>query len=127
MIGKLCKTLVFGAILLFLAAPRAHADIKQCELFPAVPWWGNLTHERVIAYVARRHKGDWKSYIDKWDKQADKVEDIYSRGSAIRVTKDKIKVSGEKLRQYVRLLKKRATINRCLAKHVPDPSKFKAS
>jgi hypothetical protein len=62
------------------------------------------------------HRGDWLAYLDKWDKQAQKISDIESRGSAIRVSKSKLKVEGRELVIYAGNVVQRAAINHCLVK-----------
>jgi len=75
-------------------------DTSSCPPMPKVAIWGNLTHQRVINYVERRHAGDWTEYVDKWDRQAKKIRDIFDRGSAIRIGKNKIKIEGKQLAEY---------------------------
>jgi hypothetical protein len=93
-------------------------DTSSCPPMPKVAIWGNLTHTRVINYVDRRHDGDWTVYLDKWDKQAGKIKEIYDRGSAIRIGKNKIKIEGKQLAEYAAQVRQRANINRCLSKLV---------
>jgi hypothetical protein len=94
----------------------ASIDTSSCPAMPKVAIWGGLTHQRVINFVARRHNGEWDSYLDKWDAQAQKIKDIYDRGSAIRIGKDKIKIEGARLAKYADEVRQRANVNHCLAK-----------
>ena len=48
-----------AAVAAAIAVPVSAAE--TCEPFPDVAWWGKLTHQKVIRYVDRKHKGDWGS------------------------------------------------------------------
>ena len=91
-------------------------DTSSYPPMPKVATWGGLTHQRVITFVARRYNGDWAQYLDKWDTQAQKIKDIYNRGSAIRIGKDKIKIEGARLAKYAGEVPERANVNHCLAR-----------
>jgi hypothetical protein len=90
-------------------------DTSSCPPLPKVPWWNNLSHQKIISFVAQHHDGNWSTYLEKWDQQAEKIADINRRGSAIRLTKNKIMVDGRKLTEYAKQVAERATINHCLA------------
>jgi len=65
---------------------------------------------------ARRHDGNWAEYLDKWDKKSLKIIDVYDRGSAIRIGKNKIKIQGDQLATYADQVRQRAAVNLCLSK-----------
>lgn len=100
-----------GTLVIGLAG-SAKAD---CQAFPDVPWWNNLTHDRVTSYVNRKHDGEWADYVDKWENQLEKLEGIASRGNAVVVGKDKQRLEDEGLLDYIELVKERVEVNRCLA------------
>ncbi|MEQ8195221.1 MAG: hypothetical protein RIB59_12115 [Rhodospirillales bacterium] len=106
--------LIFAAALL-IAAP-AHAD---CDSFPKVPWWGELNHDKVASYVAYKHEGKWNPYITKWSKQVDRLKDVHKRESAVYVNykNKKVKIAGNALANYIKLVEKRVDITRCLAQN----------
>jgi hypothetical protein len=91
-------------------------DTSSCPPLPKVSWWNNLSHQKIISFVIQHHNGDWSAYLAKWDRQSEKIADIDSRGSAIRLTKNKIKVDGKELTEYARHVAERAAINHCLSK-----------
>ena len=49
-------------IVVVLATSSARAE---CDTFPKVPWWGNLTHVTANTFVFRKYKGKWAPYIKK--------------------------------------------------------------
>ncbi len=99
--------------ILFAASP-VQAD---CDKFPTVPWWGNLDHERVASFVSRKHDGDWNPYIEKWSKQVDKLKGVHKRESSVfvRYKGKKVKIAGDALKNYIKLVEKRVTVVKCLA------------
>ncbi len=87
----------------------------QCAAFPRVPWWNNLTHDKVKRYVVLKHDGDWTSYLDKWERQLDKVKDIHARNSTLVVIKRGVRLEGAELDDYIGKVAKRVAISHCLA------------
>lgn len=103
-----------------------------CPEFPDVPWWQNLSHEKVIRYVELKHDGKWAPYVAKWDRQIEKVEDIHKRGSRAVIKSRGVRLEGKHLKTYVGLLKQRASVNHCLAAEMKaeatkTPLPFKAN
>ena len=92
------------------------ARAAECPPVPDVPWWNKVSHDSLKKYVARRHKGDWAAYIAKWERQKEKLQDIYDRGSTVVVTKDKIKLEGERLSEYIDDVNDRIEVTRCLSR-----------
>ncbi|MBT4890038.1 MAG: c-type cytochrome [Rhodospirillales bacterium] len=90
----------------------------ECPDFPQSQWWKTLSHDAVNKYVQAKHGGDWTKYIDKWERQYQTVKNIYDKGSAIVIGKDRIKVAGENLRIYVDKIKLRVEVIHCLSKEV---------
>lgn len=104
-----------SVIAFLLTLVFATPTLAECPPFPDVQWWKGLSHDSVSKYVAAKHGGDWNAYIDKWEKQLKKIEDIYSKGSVITVSKDKIKLRGKHLLAYIENIKMRLAVIRCLA------------
>ena len=107
-----------GRVLLaawFFMIASAGPVLAECPPFPEVSWWKALSHQSARQYVAAKHGGDWNDYIDKWEKHYKRVKDIHDRKSAIVVTKDKIRVEGESLRSYIKKIRQRLEVIRCLA------------
>lgn len=95
------------------------AAMAECDAFPKVPWWGNLNHDKVASFVSRKHDGDWKPYIKKWSKQVDKLKDVHKRESSVfvRFKGKKVKIAGDALKNYIKLVEKRVTVVHCLAQN----------
>jgi CheY-like chemotaxis protein len=92
-----------------------HKALPKCAAIPKVDWWSNKSHVSIRNYVNRRHTGDWKPYIDSWDRRLDKLVDILSRGSKA-VASSGVILSGEKLEVYIGQVKKRISVIKCLSK-----------
>ena len=105
-----------AAAAVFISAMSGQtARAAECPPVPDVPWWNKVSHDSMKKYVARKHKGDWSAYIAKWERQKEKLQAIYDRGSAVVVTKDKIKLKGERLREYIDQVNERIEVTRCLS------------
>ncbi len=87
---------------------------SKCDPIPDVSWWGNQSHAKIVLYVLKKHSGDWKPYVDKWNRQLNKLQDIRSRGTAA-VTPGGIRLKGDELEDYVGKVSKRVEIVLCLA------------
>ena len=98
-----------------IASGFAGISRAECPDYPKVRWWGKLSHAKTIRLVNKKHKGDWEPYIEKWETQVIKLEDISMRGSAIVVTKDKIRLEGEDLAAYIAKVEQRIEVIQCLA------------
>ena len=57
----------------------------ECPTFPKVALWGNISHDKAIRYVAKKHDGDWSPYVKKWQRQLAKVMTIRDRGGIDRL------------------------------------------
>ena len=112
-LGNFGRAILLSGIIFLLSGAQAMAG--NCAAFPRVSWWKGLTHQSVERYVRIRHNGDWKSYIDKWEKQYTKIKAIYDKNEAIIIPRDKIKVKGEDLKTYIGQIRDRINVTRCLA------------
>ncbi|HEC14497.1 MAG TPA: hypothetical protein ENI72_01955 [Rhodospirillales bacterium] len=88
---------------------------SSCSAFPQVAWWGELTHERVVKYVKRKHNGNWKPYLAKWEKQKSRLTDIYKRNGTVVIKKFNIKLKGQPLANYIQTVGKRISVTKCLS------------
>ena len=106
------------SLALIVAVMAASSAQAACDDFPKVPWWGNLNHVKTVAFVTRKHEGDWSPYVKKWSKQVDKLKDVQERESAVfvRYKGKKVKIAGKALENYIKLVSKRVDVIRCLAK-----------
>ena len=85
----------------------------KCGPIPDVEWWKFRTHEDIAGYVTRKHKGDWKAYIEVWTIRLVKLQDIYLRGSSAVVTTGQV-LKGPLLQDYVKQMRDRLSVIRCL-------------
>jgi len=88
---------------------------KNCPKFNKVVWW-ETSHAEVASYVERKHGGDWKAYVEKWDRQFEKMKSLSDRGGAAVFKSKKLKLEGENLVQYVSAIKDRLSVTKCLAR-----------
>ncbi len=95
-----------------LAASAAAGD---CPDLPTVPWWKNLSHESLRRVVAKKHHGDWNAYIEFWKKNRAFANGVLERGNALRVGRERIRLTGSMLRDYVLQIDQRIAVTECLA------------
>jgi len=88
---------------------------ESCGEIPKVPWWPNVSHESIIAYVNNKYDGDWDGYIAKWERQLSKLHDIQSRGASVITPILGTRMSGPALGQYISQFEARLGVTRCLA------------
>lgn len=88
---------------------------KACEPFPKVAWWGKISHKRVRRYVEKKHKGNWKPYIKKWERQLKTMSSIQDRGGSAVIKKMSIILKGPALEAYIKKIEQRLSITRCLS------------
>jgi len=85
-----------------------------CAKFAKVAWW-KISHAKVASYVAKKHGGDWKPYVNKWGKQLEKMQAISKRGGAAVFKSRNLKLEGDVLLQYIDAIKDRLAVTKCLA------------
>ena len=108
------KTILF--IIPLLAAAAIPAGAVECDPFPKVAWWGNLTHESVIKYVTNRHSGDWNPYIQKWETQSGRLKQALSKGSSVVIKSQGVTLKAGSLSAYILKMDKRISVNKCLSR-----------
>lgn len=91
------------------------ASIDTCGDIPEVPWWGNATHDSIIAYVNFKNDGDWDVYITKWERQLTNLQDIHGRGGAVITPIEHNRLHGDALAEYISKFESRLNVSRCLA------------
>ncbi len=104
-------TIAVAGMLVF----AGNAQAADCGAFPRVSLWGKITHQSVQAYVAKFHRGDWQSYVSKWESQLKKIRDIDRRTSASLVPNHKIRLNSAATRLYISYVAQRVEIVKCLA------------
>ena len=98
------------------------AAALPCGPLPKVAWWGTNNHASMTAYVARKHGGSWAGYIAKWEKYRSHMEDVLSRGGAVAVKKEGIRLEGPRLAECAQNFGRRVSVIRCLAKEAAGRS-----
>lgn len=88
---------------------------SRCAPLPNVKWWRVKTHQQVVRFVNREHKGDWLPYVNNWRARIEKLKDISDRGSGIKTGSGTI-LQGETLTAYIRDTADRIAIIQCLAR-----------
>ena len=98
------------------------AAALPCGPLPKVAWWGTNNHASMTAYAARKHGGSWAGYIAKWEKYRSHMEDVLSRGGAVAVKKEGIRLEGPRLAEYAQNIGRRVSVIRSLAKEAAGRS-----
>ncbi len=111
-------------VVIFEMPGFAHA--AQCPAFPRVVWWKKLSHESVITKVNENFDGDWQPVIKGWLNNLGKLQAIRNKGATasirykstapgLPVQTRQVKLSGEKLDEYINNVWKRLAILYCLS------------
>ena len=113
--------------------PAAKAP-PACPPIPPVSWWGDVSHEKILDYVKRKHGGDWKGYVAKWEEHFAKMVALFEKGKGATVSRkrvdlergevlregavgeDKVVIGHEDLALYIAKLAQRTAVHRCLAR-----------
>lgn len=98
-----------------ITPPTIEPSEESCGDIPKVPWWGNVSHDSITAYVNNKNDGDWDGYISKWERQLSKLRDIQSRGAAVITPILGTRMYGPALSKYISKFERRLEVNRCLA------------
>lgn len=115
-VAALSALTLLGA-LVFAELPEAAAGtpVPACAAFPSAPWWSGLSHAKGERHVARKHGGDWRPYIAKWERQQAKLENVLWRGSSVVIRGRGVRLGGQRLARYIRQVEARLAVSRCLA------------
>ena len=126
---RIKKTIWSVTVALAVVVMAASSARAECDTFPKVPWWGNLNHVTVESYVIRKFDGDWAPYITKWSNQVEKLKDVRKRESSVfvRYKGKKVKIAGNALGNYIKLVAKRVDVIQCLASVKAGPNFLTAS
>jgi len=109
------KTLLASSLFAYIFS--AGVASAQCERFPKIALWKNLTHESVKKYVERKLAGDWRPYISHLEQQLKNTSEIIAAGSGARLKHngEVITLKGDRLVQYYKLSEARLKVARCLS------------
>ncbi|MHA1597351.1 MAG: hypothetical protein ACTSV1_01405 [Alphaproteobacteria bacterium] len=98
-----------------MAATGNATEVSQCAAFPESDFWSKTTHSTIISYVNRKHDGNWKDYIAKWQKQLDNMRKIYEQGGSAVFKSKNMTISGDELMEYIKALETRVEVTKCVA------------
>ena len=111
---KFLTVLSLGTVFALFQTGLASAE---CQAFPKIEFWGDMSHTSVRDYVETRFDGDWDTYIEKLERIKKGLENIQKRGkgAVIKRKGQRITLRGGKLGDYIQLSGKRIDVVRCLA------------
>ncbi len=87
---------------------------STCPAIPVISWWKKRNHLEIVQYVNSKHSGNWRSYVNKWIRQRDSLQEIFAKGGTI-VAPSGIKLKGVELGLYVQKVMLRVNVINCLA------------
>lgn len=96
----------------------ADARAAQCEPFPNVSLWGELTHDSVTRYVETAYNGDWTPFVQKLERYQSKVRQAHAQGRTVKVSQHgkTVALNGHKLNVFVHASEWRLDVVKCLAR-----------
>ncbi len=101
------------AFALFQTSPAS----AECQAFPKLEFWGDMSHASVQDYVETKFEGDWDLYLEKLERIKKGLERIQKRGkgAVIKLKGRRVTLRGGKLGNYIQLSGERMDVVRCLA------------
>jgi hypothetical protein len=111
------KILLVFALGAFFTVFQAGPASAECQAFPKLAFWGDMSHDSVKNYVETKYDGDWASYIGKLEKIKKGLTNIQQRGkgAVIKLQDRKVTLRGGKLGDYIQKSIVRIDTVRCLA------------
>ena len=111
---KFLTVLSLGTVFALFQPGLASAE---CQAFPKIEFWGDMSHTSVRDYVETRFDGDWDTYIEKLERIKKGLEGIQKRGKGAVIKRKgrRVTLRGGKLGNYIQLSGKRIDVVRCLA------------
>jgi len=106
------------AVLLAVLLGQPHAAAATaCPALPDVAWWSK-SHDKVIAYVQKKYKGDWEAYLWKWQDYRLKALHLLKMKKPMVLKSRGIELKGRKLSEYARKIHQRVAVIKCLSRSV---------
>jgi hypothetical protein len=87
----------------------------ECEAFPKVEWWENLSHDTVREFVDEEFDGSWAPYLEKWDVRRIKLKRLADNDMSLTIDKTGTVLKGASLKAHIKNVEKRLQVARCLA------------
>jgi hypothetical protein len=103
----------FGATVLTIAAAAPDARAQSCPTLPHVSWW-DTSPEKIIRYVDEAFRGEWESYIARWEDYRFRMEQIYRANGAAVVRSRNLRLEGDELARHIQDIDRRLSVTRCL-------------
>ena len=112
--NKFFPVFALGIVFPLLLSSPASAE---CQAFPKLEIWRDMTHTSVRNYVETKFDGEWDVYIEKLERIRKGLERIQQRGkgAVVRLKGRSITLRDEKLGNYIQLSGERMDVVRCLA------------
>ncbi len=110
--GKFVIAASFAAIFLIGSVSNS-AHAAKCGPLPKVDWWGK-SHSKVIKTVNKKYKGNWDSYISRWNKYRTRMERLHEAGSAAVVKSRGLRLEGKQLEEHIEDIDQRIEVLSCL-------------
>jgi len=104
------------ALVTITAFPAFAKTDMVCPEASATPWRAALEETDIKKYVAKRHDGNWSTYIAHWERQIDTARDVQSRKKAlvVRFGKNRKSLKGQNLENYIIGMSQRVDLAYCL-------------
>ena len=101
----------------FLTVFQSNPALAECQAFPKLEFWGQMSHASVQNYVDNRLYGDWGGYIEKLKNIRNGLEKIHrrNRGAVLKLKGRRVTLRGVKLAYYIQKSNERIAVVRCLA------------
>ena len=86
---------------------------EVCAAVPDVEWW-NTSHQKMTKFVEIKHKGNWRPYLESWEKQLDRLQVLYDGGRSAYIRSRKLTLQSDDLLDYIDKVAQRVEIIKCL-------------
>ena len=100
------------ALMLTVLTPQP-VKAAGCNPFPKVDWWV-ASHAAVVKIVDKRYKGNWVTYIDRWNTYRNRMQETWEGGSFAIVKSRDLRLEGEALAKHIEHIDQRIEILECL-------------
>ena len=101
-----------GAAFIAIAA-TGPAAAQSCPSLPPVAWW-DTSPEKIVRYVDQAFRGEWESYIARWEDYRFRMEQIYYANGAAVVKSRNLRLEGDALAAHIKDIEQRLSVTRCL-------------
>ncbi len=86
-----------------------------CARIPDNAIWGRVDNGAIKTYVRQAMRGDWETYVEKWQTRLDRAKELQSRRSIMIFHGQGLRLQGDALADYISDIEARLNITKCLA------------